>query len=121
MNFDYVFYQTCRRKLYDGHIWLSVFTRPVQSTYTRVQRLTTCLTILMMTMLSNAMFYTGGMELALRKICQNTGHRKIVFWHVLRIVEFMLSTNEIINSNKQMNKKYQKTMFIHFFISLLFH
>ena len=47
----------------------------------------------MMTMLSNAMFYTGGTELALRKIRQNTDHEKTVFWRILRSVEFMLSIN----------------------------
>ena len=65
MEFDYVFYQTARRNLYDGHIWLSIFTRPAQSTFTCVQRLTTVLSLLMMTLLANAMFYTGGMFIIL--------------------------------------------------------
>ena len=33
----------------------------------------------MMTMLSNAMFYTGGKELVLRKVCQNTKVLSTVF------------------------------------------
>ena len=59
-NFDFLFPQMIRKKLNDGHIWVSVFTRPNQSTYTTVQRLCTCFSLLMTTMLANAMFYRGG-------------------------------------------------------------
>ena len=80
----------------------------------------------MMTMLSNAMFYTGGKELVLRKICQNTevlstvfsclrtesmwkntGLWKLVFWHIFLSVEFMLSINQIINNRWVKNANIQ--------------
>lgn len=61
-DFDFLFPQMLRKKLCDGHIWFSVFTRPIQSTYTTVQRLSTCLSLLLTTMLTNAMFYRGGIN-----------------------------------------------------------
>lgn len=59
-DFNFVFQQTARQNLYDGHIWLSIFTRPATSTFTRCQRVSTCFSLLLTTMLANAMFYTGG-------------------------------------------------------------
>ena len=59
-EFSFLFAQTARKNLYDGHIWFSVFTRPPKSTFTRCQRLNCCFSLLLTTMLSNAMFYTGG-------------------------------------------------------------
>ncbi|CAH1779439.1 unnamed protein product [Owenia fusiformis] len=43
--------------LADGHIWFSVFNRPARSTFTRVQRLSCCISLLMCTMLTSIMFY----------------------------------------------------------------
>lgn len=48
-----------RKNLTDGHLWFSVVTRPARSTFTRVQRLTCCLSILLCTMLANIMFYNS--------------------------------------------------------------
>ncbi|VDN22174.1 unnamed protein product, partial [Dibothriocephalus latus] len=41
----------------DGHIWVSVFTRPAHSRFTRVERVACCLLILFLTMVSSCMFY----------------------------------------------------------------
>ncbi|KAJ7340518.1 hypothetical protein OS493_003270 [Desmophyllum pertusum] len=41
----------------EGHLWLSVITKPPWSKFTRVQRTTSCLCLLMSAMLANAMFY----------------------------------------------------------------
>ena len=41
----------------EGHLWLSVVTKPPKSKFTRVQRATCCLSLLMSAMLANAMFY----------------------------------------------------------------
>ena len=43
--------------LRDGHLWLSIFSKPARSSFTRVQRLTCALCLLLMTMLTNIMFY----------------------------------------------------------------
>ena len=41
----------------EGHMWLSVLTKPPKSKFTRVQRTTCCLCLLMSSMLVNALFY----------------------------------------------------------------
>ena len=46
----------------DGHIWLSVMTRPPSSHFTRLQRLSCCLSVFMSAMITNAMFYRFGAE-----------------------------------------------------------
>ncbi|KAL9952074.1 hypothetical protein ACROYT_G039278 [Oculina patagonica] len=51
------FYARTARNLGDGHIWISVFTRPPHNPFTRCQRLTCCLSFLLTAMLTNAMFY----------------------------------------------------------------
>ncbi|XP_025098102.1 LOW QUALITY PROTEIN: polycystic kidney disease protein 1-like 2 [Pomacea canaliculata] len=39
------------------HLWLSCFMRPAPSTFTRVQRVSCCLVLLLLTMITSAMFY----------------------------------------------------------------
>ena len=56
-SFNLLFSTEARKKLTDGHLWFSVFTRPAKSNFTRVQRLSCCLSITLCTMLANAMFY----------------------------------------------------------------
>ncbi|KAJ8304148.1 hypothetical protein KUTeg_017731, partial [Tegillarca granosa] len=43
--------------LRNGHLWLSIFSKPPHSTFTRVQRLTCALSLLLTTMLTNIMFH----------------------------------------------------------------
>ena len=59
-DFEFLFQKFLHQQFYDGHIWLSVFTRPLRSTFTTVQRVCTCFCLLMMTMLTNMMFYRTG-------------------------------------------------------------
>ena len=47
-------------KLFDDHIWLSVGYRKTRSSFTRVQRLCCCMSILYLMMITNAMFYGKG-------------------------------------------------------------
>ncbi|KAK3717356.1 hypothetical protein QZH41_011584, partial [Actinostola sp. cb2023] len=56
-KFNVLFATEIRKNLTDGHLWFSVVTRPARSTFTRVQRLTCCLSILLCSMLANMMFY----------------------------------------------------------------
>eukprot|EP00058_Branchiostoma_floridae_P001035 XP_002586523.1 hypothetical protein BRAFLDRAFT_106423 [Branchiostoma floridae] len=44
----------------DDHVWFSVLGRPARSPFTRVQRLSCCLTLLYSTMLTNIMFFGRG-------------------------------------------------------------
>jgi len=46
-----------KRGMTDDHLWLSVVTRPARSRFTRIQRLSCCLSLLFTAMLANAMFY----------------------------------------------------------------
>lgn len=59
-GFKNLFYSRTSRSLGEGHLWLSVFTRPPHNTFTRCQRLSCCLSILFATMVTNAMFYQFG-------------------------------------------------------------
>ncbi|XP_031568814.1 polycystin-1-like [Actinia tenebrosa] len=61
-SFNLLFSTEARKNFSDSHLWFSVYNRPPQSTFTRVQRMTCCLCILLSTMLANAMFYQTGEE-----------------------------------------------------------
>ncbi|XP_068684585.1 polycystin family receptor for egg jelly-like [Montipora foliosa] len=45
------------RKIADSHLWMSVFSKAGSSTFTRVQRASCCLSVLLSAMIVNAMFY----------------------------------------------------------------
>ncbi|XP_048586750.1 uncharacterized protein LOC5520842 isoform X2 [Nematostella vectensis] len=59
-GFRNLFYSRTAKSLGDGHLWLSLFTRPPHNPFTRCQRLGCCLSILFATMVTNAMFYQFG-------------------------------------------------------------
>jgi hypothetical protein len=56
-SFSHLFSQSVKKKFSDGHLWFSVFSRPVRSNFTRLQRISCCISLLFCTMISNAMFY----------------------------------------------------------------
>ncbi|KAI3380764.1 hypothetical protein SNEBB_003260 [Seison nebaliae] len=56
-EFSLLFTKKASRSMSDGHLWFSVFARPATSTFTRVQRLTCCFTLLFLTMVMNIMYY----------------------------------------------------------------
>ena len=60
VRFNFLFSTEVRKNLSDGHLWYSVLCRPLRSSFTRIQRLSCCLSILTCTMLANAMFYRDG-------------------------------------------------------------
>ena len=55
--FQPLFISRATRSLGEGHVWISVFTRPPHSPFTRCQRLSCCLSFLFTAMVTNAMFY----------------------------------------------------------------
>ena len=59
-SFNHLFYSTTQKNLADGHLWFSIFIRPPKSRFTRLQRLSCCLTLLLCSMLASAMFYNVG-------------------------------------------------------------
>ncbi|XP_019631004.1 PREDICTED: polycystic kidney disease protein 1-like 2 [Branchiostoma belcheri] len=56
-NFSSVFQTKTRQDISDGHLWFSVASRPTRSHFTRVQRASCCLSLVFLTMITNAMFY----------------------------------------------------------------
>ncbi len=56
-NFTHLFWKKTRRNMTDGHIWFSVLNRPTRSRFTRVQRLTCCLSLLFCSMMASILFY----------------------------------------------------------------
>ncbi|XP_055086672.1 polycystic kidney disease protein 1-like 2 [Periophthalmus magnuspinnatus] len=56
-RFSNLFFMKTTRDLSDGHLWLSVVTRPPSSSFSRVQRLSCCFSLLLCTMLTSIMFY----------------------------------------------------------------
>ncbi|XP_078594331.1 polycystin-1-like protein 2 [Branchiostoma floridae x Branchiostoma japonicum] len=56
-NFSSVFHDKTRKDISDGHLWFSVASRPTRSHFTRVQRASCCLSLVFLTMITNAMFY----------------------------------------------------------------
>ncbi|XP_035682689.1 uncharacterized protein LOC118420093 [Branchiostoma floridae] len=55
-----VFSSKTSKDFRDGHLWFSVLGRPAYSSFTRVQRLSCCLSLLLCTMLTNIMFFGKG-------------------------------------------------------------
>ena len=55
--FKHLFSSSARKKLANDHLWLSVLSRPTRSNFTRCQRLSCCMSLLYLTMITNAMFF----------------------------------------------------------------
>uniref|UniRef100_A0A7M5XFD6 PLAT domain-containing protein n=1 Tax=Clytia hemisphaerica TaxID=252671 RepID=A0A7M5XFD6_9CNID len=53
----YLFFTKLRRDLFDGHIWFSLVGRPPRSIFTRCQRLSVAVCMLLTSMIANVMFY----------------------------------------------------------------
>lgn len=59
-SFGILFRTKTSKDIFDGHLWISVVGKPSKSTFTRVQRLTCCMSLLFSAMITNAMFYNIG-------------------------------------------------------------
>ncbi|XP_029281679.1 polycystic kidney disease protein 1-like 2 [Cottoperca gobio] len=56
-RFSNLFFMKTAKDFRDGHIWFSVISRPLCSTFTRVQRVSCCFSLLLCTMLTSIMFW----------------------------------------------------------------
>ena len=56
----YIFRVLSQQSMRDQHVWVSIFTCPQHSTFTRVQRLSCGFTVVLLSMLANIMFYKAG-------------------------------------------------------------
>ena len=61
-NFQHLFSARAIKGLADGHLWFSIVSRPPNSNFTRIQRLSSALCLLCCTMITSAMFYNMGGE-----------------------------------------------------------
>ena len=59
-SFGILFRTKTSKDIFDGHLWISVVGKPSKSNFTRVQRLTCCMSLLFSAMITNAMFYNIG-------------------------------------------------------------
>ena len=58
-EFKYLLVKRTKQSLSDGHLWFSLFLKPVQSAFTRLDRLTCCFVLLLLSMLVNIIYYGG--------------------------------------------------------------
>lgn len=66
----YLIKKQAKQNMSDGHLWFSIFARPAQSSFTRLDRVTCCFVVLCITMLINILYYgldtavhSGGLEI----------------------------------------------------------
>ena len=114
--------------LRDGHLWISIFSKPAKSTFTRVQRLTCALSLLLTTMLTNIMFYgiptddpddqvgeAGGISISLSAIIIGIESSLIMFPINLLILQLFLKVKQRprIGEREMSSKtyKYLATMY----------
>ena len=55
--FKYLLSKETKNKLSDGHLWFSIIARPLQSSFSRLDRLTCCFVLLCISMLMNILYY----------------------------------------------------------------
>lgn len=60
ISFKKMFNTKLRKEICDNHLWFSVAYRPARSPFTRLQRLSCCLSLLFSFMVATAMFYGSG-------------------------------------------------------------
>jgi hypothetical protein len=56
-NLKYLIKKEAQEKLSDGHLWFSLLARPVQSSFTRLDRLTCVFVLMCVSMLANILYY----------------------------------------------------------------
>jgi hypothetical protein len=57
-EFGYLLIKQAREKITDGYLWFSIFSKPIQSPFTRTDRTTNCFLLLYLIMLSNIINFT---------------------------------------------------------------
>ena len=56
-KFKYLLKNKTVHNISDNHLWYSIFARPINSSFTRLDRLTCCFVLLNMSMLLNILYY----------------------------------------------------------------
>ena len=68
VQFESRFFNQARGRLSENHMWMSILYRPVSSTFSRVERASCALAYILLTMVSNAMYYDTGSDYELPAI-----------------------------------------------------
>lgn len=87
MQFKVSFQNRMAEEFGNGHLWFSVATRPPRKLFTRVQRLSCCLSLLLTIMLASAMFYEFAPEHDQNKGSLRLGRLVLSLRHLVIAVE----------------------------------
>lgn len=121
--FKHLFSSSFRKKLTNDHMWFSVVSRPTRSSFTRVQRVSCCVALLFLTMITNCMFFRadenqenvkalklGPIQFTLHQVFISVVTTCIVFPPSLAIVTIFRKARPKKNTIQQENQKMsQKT------------
>ena len=65
LDFRYKFYSYATQSMKDDHLWWSIFSRPVQSRFSRKERVSVSYALIFLTIVTNGMFYNQQQETAI--------------------------------------------------------
>ncbi|XP_038575816.1 polycystic kidney disease protein 1-like 2 [Micropterus salmoides] len=116
-RFSNLFFMKTTKAFTDGHLWYSVVNRPPSSTFTCVQRVSCCFSLLLCTMLTSIMFY--GIPKDPSEQTMELGHFKFTWQHFrigiqsslimfplnILIVSIFRKTPRKVSINKHKTKK----------------
>ncbi|XP_040894682.1 polycystic kidney disease protein 1-like 2 [Toxotes jaculatrix] len=120
-RFSNLFFMKTAKDFRDGHIWFSVISRPPCSTFTRVQRVSCCFSLLLCTMLTSIMFWgiptdpseqtmdLGHIELTWQQVMIGVQSSIIMFPINLLIVSIFRNTRPREKTSKTDTSKQGKT------------
>ncbi|XP_054627000.1 polycystic kidney disease protein 1-like 2 [Dunckerocampus dactyliophorus] len=80
-RFSNLFFMKTAKDFRDGHLWFSVINRPPCSTFTRVQRVSCCFSLLLCTMLTSIMFW--GIPIDPSEQTMDLGHIEFTWQQVM--------------------------------------
>uniref|UniRef100_A0A3B4T5N8 Polycystic kidney disease protein 1-like 2 n=1 Tax=Seriola dumerili TaxID=41447 RepID=A0A3B4T5N8_SERDU len=106
-RFSNLFFMKTAKDFRDGHIWFSVISRPPCSTFTRVQRVSCCFSLLLCTMLTSIMFW--GIPTDPSEQTMDLGSSIIMFPINLLIVSIFRNTRPREKTSKTDVSKQGKT------------
>lgn len=119
-NLQYLAQKEAKRKIQDEHLWLSILSRPIQSAFSRMDRVTCCFVLLYITMLMNILYYEmdtstnrGGLEIGpfmLTPIQVGIGivTNLITFPPTLLLVYLFRNSRQKTTSLRKLEKKISK-------------
>ena len=90
VQFESRFFNQARSRLSENHMWMSILYRPMSSSFTRVERASCALAYILLTMVSNAMYYDTGSDYELPALLE-VGPFRFTSSQVTSIWTFLLN------------------------------